>query len=102
MTMIMAINAAEEKHLEIVIERMKEIGEPTIRAWWDGEKFWAIEGSHRLHAAERLGYIVEIEEVDLEDTISNHDLDDLPRTATVEDIVSYMSCSKNFVNVETI
>lgn len=100
MTMIMTINAAEEKHLERVIERMKEVGEPTIRAWWDGEKFLAIEGSHRLHAAERLGYLVEIEDVDLEDTIDNHDLDDLPKSTTVEVIINYMSDSKSFVNVE--
>jgi hypothetical protein len=44
-------------HLRRVIEEMKVLGPPMIRAYWDGEIWHAREGTHRLRAAKFLGYV---------------------------------------------
>lgn len=44
-------------HLVHVTEEMKQRGSPRIRAFWDNlsERWYAMEGTHRLRAAVRLG-----------------------------------------------
>jgi len=44
-------------HLEAVVERMRVLGPPTLRGYWDDEaRAWLMrEGTHRLLAALRLG-----------------------------------------------
>jgi len=58
-------NHYDEAHLADVIEEMKTLGAPTIKAvWMECYGHWAaIEGSHRIRAAAALGLTPEIEEV---------------------------------------
>ena len=42
-------------HLEHVISQMRVLGAPRIRAYCDGETWFAREGTHRLRAAKALG-----------------------------------------------
>lgn len=91
MTYIIAPHEVREADkLEAVKTEMQARGECTIRAYWDGEAYHAIEGSHRLAAAEALEIEIEIEEVDADDVITDHDLYDLPNETTVADIIDYL------------
>jgi hypothetical protein len=58
-----------ESHLQEVIEEMKKLGAPTIKAVWMEcyNHFAALEGCHRIRAAKKLGLIPEIEEVEYSD-----------------------------------
>lgn len=42
-------------HLDHVIGEMRRLGPPRIRAFFDGEAWYAREGTHRLRAAKALG-----------------------------------------------
>lgn len=42
--------------LDRVVERMKTLGAPEIRAYFDGTIWHAREGTHRLRAAKLLGF----------------------------------------------
>ncbi len=55
MSTIVAPHEPEPAKLAKVIDQMTRLGSPKIRAWWDGEKWIALEGSHRLAAAKALG-----------------------------------------------
>jgi hypothetical protein len=46
-----------QTHLDLVVERMKVLGPPRIRAHFDGEIWHATEGTHRLRAARILGIV---------------------------------------------
>ena len=93
-------NAAYAGHLEEVIALMETMGSPTIRAKWAGDCYYAIEGSHRVAAAAKLGIPVIIVEVDNDDEISNHDFSDLQNVATVRDIMEYCDWMTAVSNVE--
>jgi hypothetical protein len=56
----------EENHLDAVTQEMERLGAPTLKAvWLDGYQAWmALEGSHRIAAAQALGLTPEIEEVE--------------------------------------
>jgi hypothetical protein len=67
MTTIIAINGTDADHLETVTAAMREMGAPEIRAFWTGELWLALEGSHRLAAAAALGLtptLIEMDEAD--------------------------------------
>ncbi len=66
---IITCNEINENHLNKVTKQMKTIGAPTVRAIYDGEIYYAIEGSHRLMAAHELGIIPEIAEIEYSDEI---------------------------------
>lgn len=51
---IQAINKCDPAHLLEVIEEMNVLGAPTIRVFNTGDSYLALEGSHRLAAAEAL------------------------------------------------
>lgn len=94
MKTIFTINAADER-LDAVIAEMKVLGTPEIRACWQGDAWYAIEGSNRVAAAEALDLDVIIIEVDEDDEISDHDIDDLSPLCTVREIMEYgdwMNC----------
>jgi hypothetical protein len=55
MAYIVAINSPDAGHLAEVIDAMRSLGAPAIRAFWTGEIYVALEGSHRLAAAQVLG-----------------------------------------------
>ncbi len=99
--MVYALNSTEPEKLAKVIEQMKELGSPTVRAVWEGDHWKAIEGSHRIAAAEKLGLPVKIQEVSPEDVITGHDLYDLADPTTVEDmLVNGSDWSSAAYNVE--
>lgn len=61
-----------EQHLAEVVNEMKRLGTPTIRAIWSetyGE-WMAIEGCHRLRAAQQLGITPIIKDVTAQKTIT--------------------------------
>jgi hypothetical protein len=78
------------EHLEMVKAQMQTLGSPAIRAFWSGDAWYAIEGSHRLAAAHELGLEPEIIEVEYDTVISDHDFPDLDDTCAVADIIEYL------------
>jgi hypothetical protein len=66
----------DESHLAQVVEEMKQLGAPTIRAvWMECYNVWAaLEGCHRLRAAHVLGITPEIDEVDYSEETTTADL----------------------------
>jgi hypothetical protein len=58
-----------EDHLASVTEQMQTLGAPTIKAvWMETWQMWvAMEGCHRLRAANALGLTPVIEEMDYSD-----------------------------------
>lgn len=73
-----------------VMEQMQQMGSPVIRALWIGDAWLAIEGSHRVAAAQELGVPVEIIELDPDDVINDHDLEDCPESATAQELADYI------------
>lgn len=69
-------------HLAAVSAEMEVLGAPTIKAIDCGEYFVALEGAHRIRAAQQLGLSVEIEEIEFD------------AEATTDDVVpgSYDDC----------
>lgn len=60
--------------LEAVKAEMLTLGTPTIKAVDCGEFFVALEGSHRIRAAQELGFVPVIEEVEYSDTATTDEL----------------------------
>ncbi len=62
-------NHYDNEHLAEVIEEMKTLGAPTIKAvWMECYGHWAaLEGCHRIRAAKEMGLTPEIEEVEYSD-----------------------------------
>ncbi|MBY6242855.1 hypothetical protein [Methylosinus sp. Sm6] len=75
MTTIILVNDIDTVHLAEVKAEMANLGSPKIRAIDGGDCLIAIEGSHRLRAAEELGLSVEIEIVDEDGEIDLDTLD---------------------------
>jgi len=77
---IFAPNHVDKKseHYVSVKKEMLKRGPPQIRAMYNGCDAWlAIEGSHRIAAAEELGLNIIILEVKPDEVISDHDFEDL-------------------------
>ena len=64
---IITMHKVNENHLARVTSEMKTLGTPTVRAIWDGEVYYAVEGTHRLMAAYNLGLEPIIEHVEYSD-----------------------------------
>lgn len=75
MTTIILVNDIDSDKLEAVKNEMRTLGAPMIRAIDGGDHLIAIEGSHRLRAAEDLGIPVNIEIVDEDSTVDLDTLD---------------------------
>ena len=73
--MIILVNDIDAVHLEEVKAAMATMGSPTIRAIDGGDCLLAVEGSHRLRAAEELGVPVKIEIVGDDDIVDLDTLD---------------------------
>lgn len=71
MKIILLHSHYEQEHLEQIIEEMKILGTPSIKAiWMECWNSWvALEGCHRLRAAYVLGLIPEIEEINYDENI---------------------------------
>jgi hypothetical protein len=50
MSLVLAPNRPQRHHLAVVTEAMRILGAPAIRAYWIGDHWLALEGSHRLAA----------------------------------------------------
>lgn len=59
MATVYTINQVDAGHLERVKAEMLKLGAPTIRAVDCGDYLMALEGSHRLIAAEEMGLVPE-------------------------------------------
>lgn len=55
MVTVYTIHAANAAHLEAVTADMQRLGAPTVRVVDCGDHYQALEGTHRLHAAQALG-----------------------------------------------
>lgn len=75
MVMIILVNDTDAEHLEAVKAEMEKLGSPSIRAIDAGDYLIAVEGSHRLRAAEELGIAVNINVIDEDDEIHLGSLD---------------------------
>lgn len=75
MTTIILVNEIDQAKLEGVKAEMATLGSPTIRAIDGGDHLIAIEGSHRLRAAEELGLPVNIQVIGDEADIDLDTLD---------------------------
>jgi len=77
MKIVLLHNHFDEDYLEEIIEEMKIIGPPIIRAYdLEFEDFYqAVEGCHRLRVCEKIGVTPVIELVNPTETIKSLDLD---------------------------
>lgn len=82
---IYAINAPINSHLDMVVTEMALLGAPVVRAVNCGDFWAAIEGSHRIAAAHKLGLPVFVREVG-EDTV----IEELAASCTVAEIMECM------------
>lgn len=102
--LIIAPHAVDKSstHYESVIAYMREHGAPAIRAVYSSEyDCWlAVEGSHRLAAAEALGLTPEIIAVQWSDTIE-HDLQDYDSPCVVEDLRGFLEDRRNIASGDT-
>ena len=66
----------DAQHLDDVKAEMVNLGAPTIKAvWMECWGVWAaLEGCHRIRAAEELGMIPEIEEIEYSEDVTLEDL----------------------------
>ena len=79
-------------HLSEVVEEMKTLGAPTIRAAWNPSGCWAaLEGCHRLRAAEILGLVPTIIPIDYDEETTTEDVgftdDELPDVLEIASVV---------------
>lgn len=75
MTTIILVNDIDADKLEAVKAEMEKLGAPTIRAIDAGDHLIAVEGSHRLRAAEELGVAVNVEIIDEDGVVDLDTLD---------------------------
>jgi hypothetical protein len=61
-------------HLAAVIETMRALGAPRIKAVNCGEYYVALEGSHRIRAAQALGLTPLIDEVEYSETATTDEV----------------------------
>ena len=72
---ILAHSHFDQDHLEAVANQMSELGSPTIRVIDGGDHYIAIEGSHRLRAAEQTDTPVMFDVLDEDGEIDLETLD---------------------------
>ena len=78
----------DQNHLDKVTAEMQELGAPAIRAIWSEVygTWMAVEGCHRLRAAETLGLTPEIIDIGTDET-STHQIDGSDETVNVIDLL---------------
>jgi len=89
MDVVLMHNHFDAEHLDKVMDKMRTMGAPVIRAVHiDGSLWVALEGCHRLRAAEKLGLVPVLEEVEYSDTITAFDLGlDFQENYTISELV---------------
>lgn len=88
--MITAMHATDEAHLADVMESMRMLGAPVIRAAETAYGLVAIEGCHRLEAAYRLGLTPAIKIIENGEIIADHGLQDFDQPMSIEEILEYI------------
>jgi hypothetical protein len=88
MVTMYAPHEPDPAHLADVVESMRALGSPEIRALWIGDAWVALEGSHRVAAAAELGVPVVVVPVSEDDEIE-HDLGDV-HSRRVADLAEYV------------
>lgn len=81
----------DAEKLNGVVAAMRNLGAPTIRVVDCGDYYQAIEGTHRLAAAEQLGITPELDVIAADAIVDHHDIYDLPKMTTAAEIVEYLS-----------
>lgn len=103
---IIVPHKVDQAHLIKVVDDMRQLGAPTIRAiWLDYADSWvALEGTHRLNAAKKIGITPTIQEVSYDDvcdmdiTDKSLGLDiDMPGT-TIEQYCDMCVRDSNIIN----
>ncbi len=69
------IHAVDQNKLRGVIEDMRRLGSPTIRAVDCGDYLMALEGVHRIEAAAQLGVALDLDILGQDDLIEADSLD---------------------------
>ena len=72
---IYTMHNTDAGNLVDVVRKMETRGAPTIKAVFDGEAYYALEGSHRIAAAKILGLIPIIAKMEPEELVYNEDVD---------------------------
>ena len=72
---VYTIHEAEPEHLARVTEEMRVLGAPRIRVVDCGDHFFALEGTHRLHAAAALNLTPEFDVLDQDALVDADSLD---------------------------
>lgn len=75
MRTLIAINKPEAAHLQAVIEEMRVLGSPTLRVVDCGDHYVALEGSHRIAAAEKLGLALDLDVLRQDEIVETQTLD---------------------------
>ncbi len=89
--MILTINRYDEQHLLAVMEHAAKVGSVTVNVWYDGETAFALEGSHRIEAAKRLGLPLILNRMEWDAVVSTDcdDADHEDGMITVEKLFEY-------------
>jgi hypothetical protein len=61
-----------------------------VRVAWIGDHYRAIEGSHRALAAEKFGYELNIDVLEEDEIVNDHDIQGVSDTMTVQEIIDYL------------
>jgi len=97
---IVAPHNTDAKKLEEVKSEMINSESPKIKAYYDGEKYIALEGSHRIAAAVDLQIKINIIDVSIDDDI-DHDFEDV-YSNKVADILDYLSCEGIYYDIDNL
>jgi hypothetical protein len=91
-TVIIMHNHYRPEHVDEVVEIMRTLGAPEIRAIWNPvhEMWMAVEGCHRLRAAKVLGLTPIIIDISSDET-ATIDIDGAPETFAVADLYEYIA-----------
>ncbi len=97
---IQAPHGPSPEHLSAIVAEMAVLGVPSIQAYWSGEMWLAVEGSHRLAACEVLGICPDIIPVEGDSEI-DHDFEDVSGN-TVGDVLDYLEQSGPILEFEDL
>lgn len=98
---LFAPHAPEPTYLAAVVNKMRKLGPPRLRAYWRRkDKAWyALEGSHRTAAAKHLGLVPVIKRVYLKSEIK-HDTHEVKPDRRVSALLKYYDDGEWWVRYE--
>jgi hypothetical protein len=92
---IVTCNSVDPIHLAKVQEEMLTLGAPRVRAVYDGEVYWAVEGTHRLAAAHALGLLPEIEVIEYNDDVISVQVDGYDEDVVVSEWADMLMANRD-------